>query len=173
MSDYRYTDQRFDEDVTLTIAEHFAYACVVASGERHVHVPGAERRAAAQALAGDLYEVVPVPAVPADDDPINPSDVKIGDLVEYERRPGYKPCRVLGEVEDVLDGGRSIQLHDKWWNTAPGMATVRPVRRAEPEPDPEQVEALAVLLSNWGPQHSTEGFARELARRGVRVGEQP
>lgn len=115
-------------------------------------------------------------------EPVDPANVRIGDIVDYEHKPGYETCQIVGKVDETLDTefGISLRIHGHWWNAAPSMATIRVLHRAEPEPDPAAVEALAstvhIALATVGPPEEDDDWrkwsgriANLLAREGYVV----
>lgn len=127
-------------------------------------------------------------AQPDRPEPIDPADVKVGDVVEVEADDGNWLVRGRVDAHGINDAtGQLLLLPGPGWTEAHSdVATVRLVRRPAPEPDPEQVEALAGELASAADvstfvastvavpmgQHWNR-LARELVRRGVRVGGQP
>lgn len=101
-------------------------------------------------------------------EPIDPSDVRVGDVVEVEADDGS--WMVRGKVDDRTATRLRFDLPTQiavWFDLTD--ATVRLVRRAESDPDTVQVEALHQLIEDiWG--ETTPDLARELVRRGVTVG---
>lgn len=198
-------------------------------GQMFNNVPPLQRRAAAQALAGDEWRVVPAKQpMPHDDErvstmqddlrlillelglgdharqasphkvvigevlprirdlaaaepdrvePVDPADVRVGDVVEVTHSHGYAGLTIVitGEVYKVDDnpvhpfhliGYGSPEIGDK--------TTVRWVRRAEPDPD--QLDAVTRILVGINNEHDALApntnhawLARELIRRGMRV----
>lgn len=142
-----------------------------------VHLPAAERQAAAQALAGTDYVVVKnadwVPVEEHRPAPVDPATVHIGDLVEVSFHGLV--VDVAGHVMTTRDRHGS----DTYFSTKD--ATVRLVDRGGP--DPAEVEALYQVLyethngggtdeppdERWSETY--RHIARCLAARGVRVGE--
>lgn len=140
-------------------------------------LPADDRRAAAQALAGDEWLVVSAKEPeheccnwdrPA---PVDPSEVRVGDVVEVEADDGS--WMVRGRVGSV--GNQWIRIDynsDKHWTWIhPG--TVRILGRAEPEPELEALsaawnEAMAAVEDEQG-DWTAEGMILELAKRNVRV----
>ena len=121
----------------------------------------------APASEGDLHvchgpsdvgteELPPIPAVQtARPEPVDPADVRVGDVVEVEDEFGIWLIR--GMV-NAVDNGQLEIIHGssrRVWVLVSGVnvhATVRLLRRAEPQPDPDQVEALyeAIYLTAEG-----------------------
>lgn len=140
-----------------------------------IAIPADERQAAAQALAGDEWRVVSAKQ-PGKPDPIDPQDVRVGDVVEVKANDGS--WMVRGKVSEIgfVGADYPFRIHfdelnkSAIWPCVPGN-TVRLLRRAEPEPDPVQVKALDEVLSEVESEigYSSPQLARELVRRGVTV----
>lgn len=131
-------------------------------------IPADKRETLARALAGWHHGVQP--AQPDRPEPVDPSEVRVGDVVEIEADDGS--WMVRGRVGSVGNQWIRIDYSDKHWTWIhPG--TVRILHRAEPEPDPAAVEALAALLDQVDTDiglHNiirAHDYARELIRRGV------
>ena len=156
-------------------------------------VPADQRQAAAQALAGDGYRVVPsdghsrlarenddlrkqlhdAEVQAARPEPVDPADgIDTSDIVVTQD----------GNRLTVGDGAEACWAHlednPNWhYNHAlNALALYRELkRRAEPQPDLEQVEAVGALLAavdaDLGMHNviSPDKYARELVRRGVVV----
>lgn len=160
-----------------------------------VDVPPERRVAAAQQLAGDGYRVVPADfysglARENDDlrkqlhdaevqaarpEPVDPADVRVGDHVEIEAAGGS--WMVRGEVAntDLSYVPPRLLIHVAtadpcWLDTR--RTTMRLLRRAEPQPDPEQVKALAAIVRDLNREAinlTPNEVAERLVRRGVVV----
>lgn len=120
-------------------------------GFRAITLPAAERRTAAQALAGDDWRVVSANAQVFGTQPPSPKMLReCANILETAPYQRTKTAAWLREIAEALG----------------------------PEPDPQQVEALAALLEQVDGQLDLynlihpDKYARELVRRGVRVGEQ-
>ena len=128
---------------------------------------------------GPMFSWTTTPIVPEPErpDPIDPADVRVGDVVEVEADDGSWLVRsevehvgVQGELRLIHSGGRTV------WVQAGSPATVRVLRRAAPEPDPAEIEAIQHALTDVADH--TEAtyiggditrYARELWRHNVRV----
>ncbi|HEU4543305.1 MAG TPA: hypothetical protein VFR23_19400 [Jiangellaceae bacterium] len=114
---------------------------------------------------------------------IDPADVKVGDVVEVSH-DGPPSWRLEGTVIDrpTTPSGLTLPPYDLWISFKPGGellmprdATVRLVRRAEPDPEQyrrmhevwAEAEAAVTDPEDGGWHHSD--MIRELVRRGVTV----
>ena len=110
----------------------------------------------------------------------DPADVRVGDVVEVEADDGS--WLVRGEVI-ATDHGAAYPIRvgaptlgglGEWPRLKD--ATVRVLRRAAPEPDPAEVEALELVLADWRLWHKANPvtvtdreWAEQLWHRSVRV----
>lgn len=62
---------------------------------------------------------------------IDPADVKVGDVVEYETVSEVEPLLIRALVENIKFNGGSLFIAGGWRNASPTYATVRLVRRRE------------------------------------------
>lgn len=153
-----------DGGAFLSVAPH--------GDETGIHLPASERAKAAQALAGDGYEVVEKIAdweceVLEKQSRIDPTGVKVGDVVEVT---------LTGTVISHGDVGFGLHVNDEEDVGIPyDAATVRVVRPA-PDPAGDQVVAINTILR--GIERDAGGdlsdlsaprIARDLYAAGVRV----
>jgi len=106
-------------------------------------------------------------------DAVHPADVQVGDVVEVTHQHEHVRIVIEGEVYMLADDSRH-RFHLRGYGSPEigDKTTVRRLRRAEPQPDPEQVKALAAIvrdLNREGINLTPNEVAERLVRRGVVV----